>query len=319
MANEMIWAYLAHFGTRMWGGFNPETKEGEQCIDNTPLNFDENVWKEVSGKLVGTGCNTILVDVGEFVQYETHPELAIPGSWSKQRFADELARLKGMGFEVIPKLNFSTAHHKWLGVYSRMVSTPPYYQVCKDVIAELCELFGNPRLFHLGMDEEVTWVMKGDYMCIVRNSKLFWHDFFYLAKEVESHGARPWCWADAVWHTPEKEKDFLEHMTKDVLLSNWYYGDFTQTEGYLYDSPHGYEVLEAHGFDQLPAASNCDDTVEFCRENLALTIKNSQKKIAPERLKGFMMTTWEMTNEQQKDRLLDAVDILKEGYDLYNK
>ena len=67
---------------------------------------------------------------------------------------DEVVRLREMGLEPIPKLNFSTCHDAWLGPYARMVSTPQYYQVVKDLIAETIEMFGNPRLFHLGMDEE---------------------------------------------------------------------------------------------------------------------------------------------------------------------
>lgn len=314
MANDMIWAFLAHFGTRKDGQFGWE--DGGRCVDNTPLRFDEDTWKEVSGRLVGTGCNMIVIDVCEFMRFDSHPELAIPGSWTKQRFAEELARLRAMGFEVIPKLNFSTSHDKWLGIYTRMVSTPQYYQVCKDVIDEVCEVFGNPRLFHLGMDEEVTWVQRP--FIRVRLNELFWHDFFYLAKCVEAHGARPWMWADYVWHTPEKEKDFLENMTKDVLLSQWYYGNFKHTEGYLYDSSRAYEVLAKAGFDQLPTASNCDSTIEFCRENLELTIDHTRNLIAPENLKGYMMTTWEQTIPQRKHRLLDAVEILKEGYAHYH-
>ena len=66
----------------------------------------------------------------------------------------EVKRLREMGLEPIPKLNFSTCHDTWLGPYARMVSTPKYYEVAKDLIAETIELFDKPRLFHLGMDEE---------------------------------------------------------------------------------------------------------------------------------------------------------------------
>ena len=67
---------------------------------------------------------------------------------------EEIARLKGLGLEPIPKLNFSACHDAWLKDYSRMIATPEYYKVCADVIHDTCEIFGNPRLFHLGWDEE---------------------------------------------------------------------------------------------------------------------------------------------------------------------
>ena len=37
-----------------------------------------------------------------------------------------------------------------------MVSTPEYYKVCADVIRDTAEVFGTPRYFHLGFDEETV-------------------------------------------------------------------------------------------------------------------------------------------------------------------
>ena len=41
-----------------------------------------------------------------------------------------------------------------VGIYERMVSTPIYYQVCKDLIEEAYEMFDHPEFIHIGMDEE---------------------------------------------------------------------------------------------------------------------------------------------------------------------
>ena len=224
-----------------------------------------------------------------------------------------------MGFTVLPKLNFSAAHDKWMGIYSRMISTPQYYKFCKDIIDEVSELFGKPELFHLGMDEECHSVQTESPMCIIRGNDLLWHDINYLFDITEKAGARPWIWADHVWHTKESEKAFLENASKEALYSNWYYGDFKHTEGYLFNSMSSYETLEKNGFDQLPAGSNCDATIEFCRDNMKLTVEKCPEIIAPERLKGFMMTSWVMTTEKGRDRNLDAVDCMREAYDAYYK
>ena len=69
-------------------------------------------------------------------------------------FTAELERLKNMGFKLIPKLNFSSCHDIWMKEYSRMVSTEPYYQVCADLIKEVCEIFESP-------EELSTW-LEGD-------------------------------------------------------------------------------------------------------------------------------------------------------------
>ena len=94
----------------------------------------------------------MLMDLAEQVLYPSHPELAVKGTWSPEKLRKELDRLRGLGLEPIPKLNFSTCHDFWLKDYSRMISTPEYYRVCADVIKDVCEMFDKPRLFHLGWE-----------------------------------------------------------------------------------------------------------------------------------------------------------------------
>lgn len=316
MSNEKIWAYLVHFGENMWGDF--ELEAGPECKKTEPLSFHMPTWHEISDSLLKAGCcNTILIDVADCVEYEKHPEIKVPGALSKKQLSDEIDRLRGLGFKVYPKLNFSACHDKWMGIYSRMVSTPAYYQFCNDVIDEVSELFGNPELFHLGLDEECYSTQTTSPMCIIRGYDLYWHDVNYLFKITEKNGSRPWMWADHVWHTPESEKVFLKNMTKDVLLSNWYYGDWKHTEGFFVDSMRGYRVLEENGFDQLPAGGNFNGVVEYCYDSMRLTVENCSKIIAPERLKGFMMTNWEKTNAERKPRLVEAVNALTDGYNAY--
>ncbi len=316
MENKMIWSYLIHIGECMWGDYEPG--DGGLCINNTPLNCHEPTWNKIIDGLVEKQCcNTILIDLGEGVQYQSHPEIAIKGSWSKEKLSAEIDRLRGLGFKVYPKLNFSTGHDKWMGIYSRMVSTPQYYTFCKDIIDEVCELFSYPELFHLGLDEECFSVQKKLPICIIRHHNLWWHDVNYLFKLVEKNGARPWIWADYVWHTPESQKSFIENMSHDVLCSNWYYGNWKHTTDFFYDSMKGYEVLEEHGFDQLPTGSNCKKIVEYCRDNMRLTVENCSRIIAPERLCGFMMAPWERTHEEKQERFDESLDAYKEAYDFY--
>ena len=315
--DNMIWAYLMHLGECMWGDFEPG--DGGQCLFTDKVSFDQNVWLDVSKKLHEKQCcNMIIIDIGEGVIFDSHPEIKAPGALTKKQLKDEILRLRGLGFEVIPKLNFATSHDKWMGIYSRMVSTPQYYKFCTDVIDEMCELFDHPRFFHLGMDEECFSIQKRLPLCIIRHHSLFWHDMNFLFKAVEKNGSRPWIWADYVWHTPESQKSFLENMTKDILLSNWYYGDWTHTDTFFYDSMCAYKLLEEHGFDQIPTAGNCNRVVEYNTKSMKLTIENTINTIAPERLKGYMMTSWEPTNEIMRPRLMEAVDIMDDGFKFYH-
>ena len=77
------------------------------------------------------GMNMLVIDLGDGIRYESHPEIAVQGAWPPARLREELARLRALGLEPIPKLNFSTAHDAWLHDYSRMVSTPAYYKVSR--------------------------------------------------------------------------------------------------------------------------------------------------------------------------------------------
>ena len=120
-----MWAMLLQFGHNMW----------REVYDHVRL--DENLWREVTERFAESGGNLLLIDLAEQVLYPSHPELAVKGTWSPDRMRKELDRLRGLGLEPIPKLNFSTCHDFWLKDYSRMVSTPEYYKVCADVIKDV--------------------------------------------------------------------------------------------------------------------------------------------------------------------------------------
>ena len=118
----MIWSVLIHLEMSMWK-------------NNTAV-FDDEVWDEVLDECVKAGVNQIVLDLGRGVKYGTHPELAKDWSWSRQRVRKEVKRLRELGIEAIPKLNFSATHDGWLMEYERMMSTPTYYKVCRDLILE---------------------------------------------------------------------------------------------------------------------------------------------------------------------------------------
>lgn len=300
---DFAWSALLHFGTNMWSdipvtAWGPYKGEQLQLVCQADhLRFDEQVWQVLTARMQAAGMNQVVIDLGEALQYESHPELAVKGSWPIERFRKELARLRAMGIEPIPKLNFSTAHDTWLKEYGRQVSTPIYYKVCADMVREVCEIFDKPRLFHLGYDEETAGHQARYSLAIIRQGELWWNDFLFFVKEVEKQGVRPWVWADYCWNHAE---DFTRRMPKSVLQSNWYYGAAFDPS----KSRHvqAYIDLEKAGFDQVPTGSNWstdlnfDGTVKFCREH-----------IAPERLKGFLMAPWFFTLPEWQDKLMQAL------------
>ena len=121
----MIWSFYIALGYNMW------YTENQQVI------FDDESWEKVIDEATKAGINMIALDLGEGVQYATHPELANPGAWTRERVRDEVKKLREKGITIIPKLNFSATHHLWLGEYRRMMSTKPYYNVCLYLICLL--------------------------------------------------------------------------------------------------------------------------------------------------------------------------------------
>lgn len=278
-SDTLIWGYLLHLGLHFWS--DRDTPQWREYNVKDTLRCEFDFWREIVDRAARSGVNMVIVDLGEGVQYRSHPELAINGSWSRDQLREELQRMRSLGIEPIPKLNFSAAHDAWLGDYGRMVSTKVYYEVCRDLIAEAIELFDKPRFLHLGMDEETAQHQRDYAHVVIRQHELWWHDLNFYIGEVERAGVRPWVWSDYEWHHPER---FYAEMPRSVLQSNWYYGD---EFGPTVDRAKTYHNLDLRLFDQVPTGSNWlypsnfEQTVEYCARHLDR-----------QRLKGFMQTTW---------------------------
>ena len=303
----MIWGALLHLGSNMWwdepqDAENPVDRNWTSCALDY-LDFDEPLWREVTDAMAKGGMNMVVIDVGDALAFPSHPELAIKGSWPPEKLKAEVERLRSIGLEPIPKLNFSTRHDIWLKKYHRMVSTPEYYKVCADVIKDVFDVFGKPRFFHIGYDEE------GDHpfqsYIVIRKGDLWWHDFMFFVNEVEKRGSRPWIWSDYLW----KHRDrFLAQMPRTVMQSNWYYYESFDLAGMkAAKSPHaceleGYGILEDGGYDQIPTGSNWNNDTNFVN-----TVRYCAKAIAPCRLKGFLQTPWCKTTHENREKLFESI------------
>jgi len=294
---RLIWAYLVHLSYNMWADCElPHVNDGYYGAKSY-LRFDVSLWNDMLGAIVSAGMNMVVIDLGDGVKYESHPEIAVKDAWTVDQLKQELKRLRKMGLEPIPKLNFSTCHDTWLGSYSRCVSTDRYYAVCRELIAEVIELFDKPRFFHLGMDEETCEHQRRYNYVVVRQHDLWWHDLYFLFEEVQKGGARPWIWSDYLWKNPDI---FFNKMPRSILQSNWYYD---KAFGEHINPVKAYLDLEAHGYDQIPTGSNWT-----APENFPNTVAFCEQHIAPERLLGFLQTTWKPTLEDCREHHLQAIE-----------
>lgn len=326
-----IRAFLIHLGENMWCDW-PSSRLGatlEEAIANLPeakrpeikLRCDYDVWKKVTDHAAAKGLNVLVVDVGEGLVLPSHPELAVEGSWTVEFMREEISRLNALGLEVIPKLNFSTTHNGWLKDYRHMVSSEPYYKACEEILADVHEIFGKPRFFHIGFDEEDTWHTEKFTYQIRRIDESWWCDFLHIVHTVENLGARPWVWSDYGWDHPE----YFERCPKSVIQQDWYYdesyGGFDPETNTTSDHKRLIEMwdLDKAGFDQIPCGTNwtgwkrkqenvgADDVIG----KLVLT---GRKAISKQHLKGFMMAPWSRpTCAEKLDTMLSAIDLMADA------
>ncbi len=339
-SDRLDWGCLLQLGSNMWDDFDSgpddwaRSEEEEKRRPNpygpsgrrrskyhSYLQCHEDVWRRCVDHAAERGLRLVFVDIGEAMEYPSHPELRVAGTWSVEKMRGELARMRRLGLEPCPKLNFSSCHDSWLKEYHRMLSTGAYYQVVADVIRDAAEIFDGPRLFHIGYDEEMEAAAFNHFHVTVRQGEGWWHDLFYTVDQVSRTGARPVMWADAMWTGRE---EYLRRMSKDVLQSNWYYrSDFSEKKlkwNYEFEKRGGwgetvngaaaFRALDEAGFDQLPCTSNwsedssADAVVRHCMEN-----------IDPSRLKGFYTAPWtrmvpDAPEVRGLSKTLSALDLL---------
>ena len=312
----MIKAVLLEFGpngmagdaylTDTWYEENKaDWRKARHKIAQKEMRLDRAVWNDAVELMHKGDLNAIVLNMRDGMVFPSHPELAVRGSWTPDEMRAELKRLRDLGFDVIPKLNFSTTHCAWMKEYRRMVSTPEYYRMCADVIRDVCEVFDKPSHFHIGMDEEWPDAQPDEPFVICRQGDLWLHDARFLVDEIQKHGVRPMMWSDIFRKYPQ---EFQKVIPKSVLVQNWYYSEMVDEKDFpkpLNFNPIGfytYGTLEKAGYDQLPTCSN------WCGpKNMGRTIRHCVKTIAPERLKGFMTAPWKWSVEENREAIMTCI------------
>ena len=311
----MIFSMLLHLSMNMWGDKDSRLKLWEDKLE-----ADMDVWRKITDAMPSFGFNSVLIDVGNSLRYESHPELAIEGSLSKDDFKKELDRLRSIGLEPMPKLNFSGGHDAWLKDWSRMLGTEKYRRTAAELIEEVSELFGRPRFFHLGLDEEDALNQRALQFQCVRRGEVLWRDVYSLFDSAEKAGTTPWIWSDFYWHHPE---EFMEKMPKSVLQCCWNYGPIAsipskrhpdlRMESLNDPSVHvegakpnmadiGILEFDKAGFTQTLCCSNYT-----CFESSDRTMEVGRDYLDQSRLAGYFTAPWSGLQKPDEFYHLDAM------------
>ena len=77
----LIWGNLLHLSTNMWCDRpvehgDPNSRENGSRY-YARLRFDDKLWAELTKRMADVGMNMVVIDLGDGVQYRSHPEIAI--------------------------------------------------------------------------------------------------------------------------------------------------------------------------------------------------------------------------------------------------
>ncbi len=299
MSDNKIRAALLHLGSNMWRkkGFDgPPVKDVEDFVYREEMFCQKEVWIRVTNILAKLEFNTVVIDIGEGVRLDSHPEIATKGAWSKDELREELARLRSIGLDPIPKFNFSPGHSAWMGDWAYRIGTPEFDVFCKDIVEETIELFDKPTFFHIGQEEEKPTV-QNNYISIARCKKKKAQDIRFLFDIIMKHGIRPAAWMD-----PDVFETLDGDVPHEVLFFTWNYGihrdveTLEETSDYI-KLIHKYASL---GYDVIPTTSSWSWHL-----NSKEVIKACHKHVPDERIAGYMTASWRLTRENKFFSLID--------------
>jgi hypothetical protein len=314
---EHIWSYFIQLGHNMWrdasyhAEFNGPAQTQATGRFKAEMYTDREVWKETVDFLPSCGINVVVIDIGEGLLYETHPELSVKGAWTREELKKELARMRLMGLEPIPKLNFSAYHDEWLGEYSRMLGTRKYYEVVADLIDEVCEVFDEPRFFHLGLDEEYIPDHR-KAVTVIRSTDLWYHDLYFYMKCLEKHGSRPWVWADP---SRRDREEYVRRMPHECIQSEGSYERIVTNGKSGLGGLESMVVLGKHGYDQIPCVSTW-----ACDQNAAQIINYFENQgIMDEHFLGLLDAPWAPTDNASRYTLLNDAYRMKYAKEMFER
>jgi hypothetical protein len=166
------------------------------------------------------GFNLLLLDVKDAVRYRGLPDIRRRYSVPMSELRSLAALARGLGMEVVPKLNFSLSpqyrHSAWLWATQSDFDSPARWARAMTALDEVVAAVA-PRRVHVGMDEDDTR-SPGQYRAALH----------LLRRRLKARGLGMMMWADCGhrWRPSDlwKVVPAVESLPRDVALMIWNYG-----------------------------------------------------------------------------------------------
>jgi len=253
---------------------------------------------DILDKMSAMGLNAVVVDIGDGVQYESHPELRRPYSAPMEDLETLSQRAREQGISFVPKLNFSKSgrnlHDMWMKPHwdlRNFVSRrKEYFEVATDLINELVQVCQPPDYFHIGMDEDHH-----------RSMDQFVADIKLLREIISEHRLRAVMWNDTCYENrnviaqvhADKCRAAEPRLPKDIVQLLW-----------DYDIVHRGIVgrLAKAGFDVWVAPGRTETMIREWKKVLCSE--------GGDRGKGLLMSNWLKCGEENRANILAMLDEL---------
>jgi hypothetical protein len=85
MPEPMIFANLLHLSYNMWGDWENPAVKGKYWAYKPYLRFDESLWNDLLEKMASYKMNMVVIDVGDGIEFSSHPEIAVKNAWSRDK------------------------------------------------------------------------------------------------------------------------------------------------------------------------------------------------------------------------------------------
>ena len=285
-------AYLAHISH-----YDPKwsvTKKQEEP-------FASELGVELMEHLNVYGFNTLILDCADGVEYKSHPELRRHYTISQESLSTFIAAARRLGFDLIPKLNFSKSgrnlHDMWMSPHVDLldwtgsIDRGVYWKVAEDLVNEAILLFRPKQYFHIGMDEDHY-----------RSVNQYAETIIKLDAMIKRRGLRTIIWNDSCYNQPDSPNkhhadkcEAAEHLIpKDIVHVLWEYGK---------PCAEPLARLKREGFDVWVAPGLSSEKV-----------KDWKRVASANHADGLVITNWIKCSTSNRSALLAAVDKVGPAY-----